>query len=601
VEAIILAAGSARRMRPISSGQHKAMLPLGRSSILARIVEGLEELDVDVINVVTGYRADEVQAYLCTECEGPTYRFLHNERYATTNNIVSLLLALEAVDGDADVLLIECDLILGSGLLTRFAGKNRGNIALVDRYRTGMDGTVVTVQDGLVVQVIPPERQVHGFDYRNTYKTLNVYRFSHQFCRDTLRPLLREHVSQGKVTSYYEVVLATLGDLLPHRIEAEIVSGERWAEVDDPHDLAAARFLFEPEQRGVILDQQRGGQWSFELLDFTFMRNAYFPSEAMLAALRHSLADLVDSYGSTQSVLNQKLAWFLECDATRVRALNGASQAFPLLRRLWARQAVAVPAPTFGEYSRAFPDAVTYPDAPGIAPSDLERLAGEVGVVVVVNPNNPTGTTLASADLHAVAARHAETTFLIDESFIDFSDQGSVLRELEAVPLANVVVLCSLSKTLGVPGLRIGYVYTADAALLDALDAEIPIWNMNAVAEYFVELLLKFRPQLAAALEQTKHDRELFRQALMRAPQVAHVNPGGGNFLLVRLHGSASVAAGLRDALLAEEAISIKNVTDRFSDGLPRVRLAVRRPHENERVLEALTRLCAGREEGAIA
>ena len=393
----------------------------------------------------------------------------------------------------------------------------------------------------------------------------------------------------------------------------DVVSATPTAATDLPRLQVRAKFFFEDDIKfylqgvtyGPFRPATAGGANLPEpekvALDFTFMRNAYFPSEAMLAALRHSLADLVDSYGSTQSVLNQKLAWFLECDATRVRALNGASQAFPLLRRLWARQAVAVPAPTFGEYSRAFPDAVTYPDAPGIAPSDLERLAGEVGVVVVVNPNNPTGTTLASADLHAVAARHAETTFLIDESFIDFSDQGSVLRELEAVPLANVVVLCSLSKTLGVPGLRIGYVYTADAALLDALDAEIPIWNMNAVAEYFVELLLKFRPQLAAALEQTKHDRELFRQALMRAPQVAHVNPGGGNFLLVRLHGSASVAAGLRDALLAEEAISIKNVTDRFSDGLPRVRLAVRRPHENERVLEALTRLCAGREEGAIA
>jgi histidinol-phosphate/aromatic aminotransferase/cobyric acid decarboxylase-like protein/choline kinase len=593
MEAIILAAGSARRMRPLSLSRHKAMLPVGRSTILARIVEGLSELDISVINVVTGYRGDEVSDYLRTECSGPNYRLLHNDRYATTNNIVSLLLALDAADADADVLLIECDLILGPGLLGRFAGLERGNVALLDRYRTGMDGTVVTVQDGLISRVIPPEMQDDRFDYRGTYKTLNVYRFTHQFCHDILRPLLRRHVQSGGATSYYEVVLAALGDLIPHRIAAELVAGEQWAEVDDPHDLAAARFLFEPEQRGTLLDQRQGGQWSFEMRDFTFMRNAYFPTEAMLAAMRYSVADLVANYGSKQTLLNQKLAWFLECDETRIQALNGATQAFPILRRLWAERPVTVPSPTFGEYAAAFPGARLYRDAPdtGTTVPDLEQLAAPGGVVVIVNPNNPTGTTLSSVELHALAARHPETTFLVDESFIGFSEQGSMLRQLEAEKLGNVVVLCSLSKTLGVPGLRIGYVYSADADLLRAICAEIPIWNMNAIAEYFIELLLKFRPQLADSLVQTKRDREGFRQALSRAPPVAHVHPSGGNFLLVDLHGQAAMAGRLRQALLTEEAISVKNVTGRFDDGVPRLRLAVRRPDENERLVETLTRM----------
>ena len=576
------------------------MLSVGDSTILARMVEGLRELDVDVINVVTGYRADEVKAYLCTECVGPTYRFLHNRDYATTNNIVSLLLALEAVDGDADVLLMECDVLLGHGLLVRLAGTDRGNIALVDHYRTGMDGTVVTVQAGLVRRVIPPGMQDRDFDYRDTYKTLNVYRFSRDFCRETLGPRLRQHVKQHDTMGYYEVVLAALGDLTPHCIVAENVSGQPWAEVDDPHDLAAARFLLQPDQRGAILDHRRGGQWGFSMLEFTFMRNAYFPTEAMLAAMRYSLAGLIDGYGSTQAVLNEKLAWFLDCDATRLEALNGATQAFPILRGLWSQRTLAVPSPTFGEYTRVFPGAMRYADGPGIALSELERLAGETDVVVVVNPNNPTGTTLSSADLHQLARRHPATTFLIDESFIAFSDQSSMLREIEAVPLPNVVVLCSLSKTLGVPGLRIGYLYTADAVLLEAFDAQIPIWNMNAVAEYFVELLLKFRPQLEAALVETRNDRELFRQDLLAAPPVADVHPSGGNFLLVGLHGSASVASRLRGALLIKEAISVKNVTEKFSDGQPRLRLAIRRPHENQRLLGALTRLHRDLAAGAV-
>ena len=593
MEAIILAAGLARRMRPLSLSRHKAMLSIGPSTILARIVEGLAELDVGVINVVTGYRSVEVTDYLLSECPGPSYRFLHNEQAETTNNIVSLLLGLDAVAPDADVLLIECDLILDPGLLRRFAGPDRGNVALVDHYRTGMDGTVVTVRDGLISQIIPPEMQDDGFDYRGTYKTLNVYRFAHGFCRDILRPLLRRHVQTGGSMSYYEAVLATLGDLIPHQIAAELVAGERWAEVDDPHDLAAARFTFAPEQRGAILDQHQGGQWSFEMLDFKFMANAYFPTQAMLAAMRYSLADLVGGYGSTQAVLNQKLAWFLECDASRLQALNGAAQAFPILRRVWADRSVTLPSPTFGEYTAAFPGARLYPDAPGTATnvSDLEHLAQEGGVVVIVNPNNPTGTTLSSASLHSLAARRPETTFLVDESFIAFSGQRSMLQQLEAEELANVVVLCSLSKTLGVPGLRIGYVYSTDDGLLHDLGAEIPIWNMNAVAEYFVELLLKFRPQLAESLAQTERDRAAFSHALSEAPPVALVHPSGGNFVLVDLHGATDVASRLHQALLTQEAISVKDVTERFSDKVPRLRLAVRRPQENKRLVHALTAL----------
>src|ERR1700712_4887879 len=193
-------------MRPFSDECHKAMLEIGGTTILARIVEELTEAGVTDINVATGYRADEVESYLTTRLPGPRYRFHRNERYDVTNNIVSLARALDGVDPDQDVLLVECDLLLSRGLLTRLARHRQGTLAVVDRYRTGMDGTVVTVADGLVTQVFPPYRQSDDFEYRNTYKTLNIYRFSAEFCPETLRPLLHEHLADVDETSYYEVV-----------------------------------------------------------------------------------------------------------------------------------------------------------------------------------------------------------------------------------------------------------------------------------------------------------------------------------------------------------------------------------------------------------
>ncbi len=596
MQAVILAAGSARRMRPFSDACHKAMLEIGGTTILARIVEELTDAGVTDIHVATGYRAEEVEAYLTTQLPGPNYRFHRNDRYDVTNNIVSLALALDGVDPDQDVLLVECDLLLSRGLLTRLARHRQGTLAVVDRYRTGMDGTVVTVTDGLVTQVFPPYLQGDDFEYRNTYKTLNIYRFAAAFCRDTLRPLLHEHLADVDETSYYEVVLARLGDLTSHAIAAEVVDGEPWAEVDDPNDLAAARFLFEPASRQEILAESGGGRWNLDLVDFDLARNPHFPTESMLAATRHALTAVVTGAGSSQAVLDEKLAWFLESPRERITALSGVSQVLPILARLWRDRSVAVPSPTYDELARSFADAATFPDAggwDGIAEADVERLAGEVDVVALANPNTPTGAVLDTAWLHELAARHPDTTFLVDETHAPFSGRASLRAHLDAAPLPNVVVLGSLGTSLGVGGLRIGYLHSTDPELCDAVTAQLPRRHLSSMAEHFIEILLKSRPQLAASLERCRADRDWFRLALLRIPSVAEVLPSGGNFLLVRLHGAAPAAAALRERLLRDRAIDVPDVTAAFTDGRPRLRIALRRPEENAALVSTLTRLAA--------
>lgn len=593
MQAIILAAGYGRRMRPLSDGCHKAMLPIGSTTILARIVDGLSGIGVEDVTVVTGYRAEEVERYLLDHYPEMSFQFVRNERYDETNNIVSLSMGLEQMRLEDDLVLVECDLLFEPRLLTKLLRPDAGNIALVDRYRTGMDGTVVSVADGLVRQVFPPHVQGPDFLYSDKFKTLNIYRFKREFCEQTLGPLLHVYANQVDSNSYYELVLGMLANVPAQHIAAEIVDGELWTEVDDPNDLAVARFHFEPERRAEILDRTFGGQWAFDLLDFSFMRNAYFPPEGMLAAMRHSLSTLISLYGSRQEVVNEKLAWFLACDPKRLQTLHGGTQAFPILADLFAGARVLVPSPSFGEYRR-FPEATTYPDAPGIDLDDVERMSGDADLIVIVNPNNPTGTLLATAEIHALAARHPEKTFLVDESFIDFSDEPSIVRALEREPLPNLHVLVSLSKALGVPGLRIGYLYSCDEGFVAAVGERLPIWNMSSAAEYFLELLLKFRPELAASFQQTKLDRESFAGGLRELPGVAEVHPSGGDFLLVRLAAPESAGAELRSTLLAQEAIEIKDVSGRIPGGAAHLRVAVRRPEENQVLLDALGRFLPG-------
>jgi histidinol-phosphate/aromatic aminotransferase/cobyric acid decarboxylase-like protein/choline kinase len=587
MQAIILAAGYGRRMRPLSDSSHKALLPIGSTTILARIIDSLREIDVEDIAVVTGYRAEEIEHYLREHYPDTRFQFIRNERYDETNNIVSLSMGLEQIDLRDDLVLVECDLLFEPRLLRRLLRPDAGNIALVDHYHTGMDGTVVSVADGLVRQVFPPHLQGPDFQYADKYKTLNIYRFKRDFCINTLAPLVTVYAKQVDANSYYELVLGMLANVPAQHIAAEVVDGEQWTEVDDPNDLAVARFEFEPDRRAEILDRSFGGQWSLNVLDFSFMRNSYFPTEGMLAAVRHALPALMERYGSTQKVLNEKLGWFLGREPQRLQTLHGGTQAFPILRDLLGGMTPCVPTPTFGEYRR-FEEALHYEDAPGIDLAELESTGDAADVVVIVNPNNPTGSTLPTSEIYALAADHPEKTFLVDESFIRFSGQPSIESALEHEPLSNVHVLVSLSKALGVPGLRIGYLYSHDQGFIDDVGQRLPIWNMNSVAEYFLELLLKFRPELEASFEQTARDREGLRQALGALTGVAEVYPSGGDFLLVRLDAPVAAAPTLRSVLLAEAAIEIKDVSSRMRGESAHLRIAVRKPDENELLLGAL-------------
>ena len=589
MQAIILTAGYGRRMHPLSDACHKALLPVGPSTILGRIVDALVAIEIRDIVVVTGYRADDIRAFLKGRYPEVQFDYVHNERFDTTNNIVSLSLALDRAAFDADILLIECDLLFDPELLRRLAAARSGNTALLDRYRAGMDGTVVSVEDGVITHVYPPHLQGRDFFYGDKYKTLNIYRFDREFCRATLQPLLNCYANLIDGNCYYELVLGMLVNMQRQRIAAEIVDGQSWSEVDDPNDLAAARFVFEPERRAEILDRAFGGHWNFDVLDFAFMANAHFPTDAMVAAFRQALPALLRNYGSTQVVLNEKLAYARRCRADRVQVLHGAAQVFPLLPELLAGRTVLLPAPTFGEYARSFPAAATYADAPGYDLGVVARRLPKNGCLVIVNPNSPTGTLVGTGAIYSLAAERPDALVVVDESFIDFSGERSIVERLERDPLTNVLVITSLSKTLGVPGLRLGFIYSANAAIVSRVGAALPIWNLSAPAEYFLELLLKYRTDLDMSIQRTIDDRTAFAADLATLPQVARVFPSGGNFLLVQLTSTDTGAgARLRQALLSAHRIEVKDVSGRLARPEPFLRIAVRAPAENAQLIAAM-------------
>ncbi len=599
MKAIILAAGFGNRMRPLTDAQHKTMLMVAGKTIIGRIVEGLLANGITDMAVVTGYRAVELTGYLTGEFKNVNFTFVHNAKYRETNNIYSMALAFESLTIDSDIILIESDLIYRPEIIARLLRSPYENVALVDKFRQGMDGTVVAVKEGRITDVIPPHLQPENFDFSDKYKTLNIYKFSREFCETSFKKLLVYYANAIDGNIYYELILGILIYMQKETIHAEIVEGEKWSEVDDPNDLQVAEFTFN-QNRKEILERNFGGYWNYDVLDFCFIRNMYFPNHSIISELRTYLPDLIHNYGSRQSVLDRKMSWFLLCKEANILALNGASQVYPLVRERFGKRRALLPRPTFGEYSRIFGDHDFYADAVGIDCAEVESKAANAEVVVFVNPNNPTGSIIPTAWIHDFAARSPDKTVIVDESFIEFAEMPSVLSILEEKPLDNILIIKSLSKSLGVPGIRLGYAYSSSVELMSFLRGMVPIWNMNSFAENYLEVILKHRTALKASFVQTGKDRAAFFLRLGESSQVEKVFASSGDFLLLRLAPGAPPADTLTRELLSGFSIYVKDVTDKFQDGNQYLRLAVRLPEENERLLAALAQI-AGKGNAATA
>lgn len=596
--AVILAAGYGSRLRPLTESQHKTMVSVAGERIIDRIVSSLILASVYDVVVVLGYRGEELRGHLESSYAGVLrFTFVENHDFHSTNNIHSLALALDFVQDD--FLLIECDLFFEKELLRDLIAFPSPNAALTARYRTGMDGTVLSVDsDGLVEAVFPTYAQGSKFDFSDKLKTLNVYKLSKDFLNGRLRSLVDYYVKAHSTKSYYEVVLGIIIYLRSAEIRAFDVSNRRWMEIDDMNDLAKAEYMFCPEGRYETLCRDHGGYWNVDVLDFCYLRNMYFPTRAMFGDIRYNLEKLLCNYGSCQTVLNRKLAYHLLVPQDACCLLNGASQGIELLPGLFKTDQLVTFAPTFDEYLSVFGKV-------DICDGERESLLTLVSraarhhrsVILLTNPCNPTGRCHPLPEIieFVEASVQRGISVVVDESFIDFAGEqsGSISQFLLERRPPGVLVIKSLSKSLGVPGIRLGYALSGDSRLMTELNSQLPLWNTNSVAEYFLELLLKYGPELEVSFQKTIHDREAFFTQLRETGQL-EPQPSGGNFILCRLTHSGISAAELARQLLLRDNILIKDCTRKYPAGSGEfIRLAVRLPEENLRLVQGINRAFA--------
>ena len=330
---------------------------------------------------------------------------------------------------------------------------------------------------------------------------------------------------------------------------------------------------------------ERLGLHPDEVLDFSVNSNPFGPSPRVREAMA---AVPLDRYPDRESIaLRRALSERLGVSTDRIVTGNGTAELLWLLAfaLLAPGDTVLIIGPTFGEYSRVsalMGAQVEYhlakPNDFAVNPAEVSEHLRELQpkLVFLCNPNNPTGTSLRPETVGDWAAGCPEIIFVVDESYLNFADS---LHSTLGLKAANILSVRSMTKDYALAGLRLGYAAAHNPTLIEAIAAVRPAWNVSGLAQAAGLAALRDEAYMQKCLSDLRRAKSGLVDGLTQSgwsplPSTTH-------FFLMNV-GQADT---FRLKLL-QQAIQVR---DCASFGLPRfVRIATRRPEENERLLVAL-------------
>ena len=600
MQAIILAAGMGKRLKELTSNATKCMVEVNGEMMIHKTLMHLEKLNLNKIVLVVGYEGQQLMDYVNSLGLKTPVEYVVNDVYDKTNNIYSLYLAKEYLLQD-DTLLLESDLVYEEAVIRKLVDTPYPSLVLVDKFESWMDGTCITVDEDDNITSFVSKRE---FDFTKTdeyYKTVNLYKFSKNFSEKYYVPFLEAYCNAMGLNEYYEQVLKVITFLGDLEIKAVKLNGEKWYEIDDVQDLDIAESLLAGKEEKLEKMQKRfGGYWRYpKLIDFCYLVNPYFPNKKLVSEMQTNFQRLLGEYPSGMGVNSLIAAKIFGLHASQVIVGNGAAELIKsLMERFTGRLGMAFP--TFQEYPnrKAEKDVVPY-----FVTNDEFRYTAknlmdfyedkDIEVLTLINPDNPSGNYIRREDVLKLSewCEKKNIRFVVDESFVDFVDEEETTTLLDAEILKanpNLIVVKSISKSYGVPGLRLGVLASSDEELIAEMKKDVAIWNINSFAEFYLQIYEKYAKDYAKAIEKFKQTRAAYIKDL-QALSGLRVLPTQANYVLCEVTSGVTSRKLAEDLL--EENILIKDLsTKKGFDGKNYIRLAVRDEKDNAILVEALKR-----------
>jgi len=334
--------------------------------------------------------------------------------------------------------------------------------------------------------------------------------------------------------------------------------------------------------------------------DFSASINPLGSSPEVRKSLISALGSLVHYPDSGHLELKQALAVYHDLSPSNFAIANGSTELIYNLPALLPGKKALIISPSFSEYVRALDQhhwesqhfILPHADNFSINTDTLERtLAGGIDLLYLCNPGNPTGTLYSQRVIDKIyrLCIDAGTFLVLDEAFMDFCEKSSAKRVV--VHRDNSIVLRSMTKFFGIPGLRLGY-SISNASLAERLDSKGGPWSVNTLALVAGVASLQDSEHNRRTIEFVRQERRGLIDGLEQFP-VFKVYPSNANFLLIEIKEGMN-ASELKERLLHHRILirdcsNFMGLSDKF------FRIAVRSSEENQQLLECLRRIFSGR------
>lgn len=597
MQAIILAAGMGKRLKELTKTNTKCMVKVNGITLIERMLRQIEKHLLSRIVIVIGYEGQKLVDFINTLNIKTPIVYVTNPIYDKTNNIYSLALAKEWLCKD-DTLLFESDLIFEDAVLDLLLSDSRDTLALVDKYESWMDGTCVKLADDDSIEAFVPGSKFKFNEIKEYYKTVNIYKFSKKFSKNYYVPFLEAYQSALGENEYYEQVLRVITMLDKPVIRAKRLTGQRWYEIDDIQDLDIAESIFTPNEAEQVklLQSRYGGYWRYpKLLDFCYLVNPYYPPEKMKDEIRANFDTLLTQYPSGMQVNSLLAAKNFGVHAENIIVGNGAAELIKSLMGTF-KGLTGFIRPTFDEYPNRYSKEETANFIPcnrdySYTADDIIQYFSDKKIdnLVIVNPDNPSGNYILKKDIMKLLNWTAKNRIkiVIDESFADFADEenNTLIEQNILEQNKHLYVMKSISKSYGVPGLRLGVLASGDTDTIAMMKKDVAIWNINSFAEFYLQIAEKYNKDYIESLIKFRAERTRFAKELAKINGI-RVIPSQANFIMVELEKAIS-PQDLLQRLLVHHKLLIKELTTK-TNGRNFLRLAVRNVADNDILLRAM-------------
>lgn len=599
MQALILAAGMGKRLGELTQNNTKCMVKVNGVPLIDRLLTQLSRINLKRVVIVIGYEGERLKQYLGDSYKGLKIEYINNPIYEKTNNIYSLSLAKKELSED-DTILVESDLIFEDSIFDLIVKSEYDNVAVVAKYASWMDGTMVRIDNEDNIVNFIPKKAFRYEDIDLYYKTVNIYKFSKEFTRDQYIPFLDAYIHALGENEYYEQVLRVITLLDNCDLKALVLGNEKWYEIDDVQDLDIAETIFCEDSQKLLKYQKRyGGYWRFpKMLDYCYLVNPYFPPKKMKDELRSSFDILLSEYPSGMGVNSLLAGKYFGIKQDYICVGNGAAELIKsLMENIDGK--IGVISPTFEEYpNRKKPEdiIVFHPDNKDFSYTAEELIyfynKQNISSLLIVNPDNPSGNFINCEGLSKLMkwASEKDIKLIIDESFVDFSmeaEKSTLLHNRILQENKNLIVVKSISKSYGVPGLRLGIVASSDTELINHMKKDVAIWNINSFAEFYMQIFGKYEKDYKKACKYFIAERQRFKTLLDEIPYL-RVIPSEANYFLCEVKSKFS-SKELTEILLCKYNILIKDCgTKKGFKDCNYIRIAVRDKDDNNQLIEAL-------------